>query len=133
MIDLPEFPKFDTGNIHPILPNIELLDKDMPYLAKAYYEKLSQYIIDFEKNLNEEEEIGAKLVSFGETIIIHIDDIGYWNPRLISFEGRDNSNNTVQLIQHVNQISILLMKVKRVNTESIRVGNKLKQALESNQ
>jgi hypothetical protein len=41
------------------------------------------------------------------------DDIGYWNPSLISFQGRTDDGQPVELIQHVSQISILLMKLKR--------------------
>jgi len=129
MSDINPFEKFNFPKIEPVHPNLNLYDKDGPYLASAYYERLAKYIISFEEGLNEDEEVGAKLVTFGESIIIHIDDIGYWNPRLISFEGYDNNGQKVQLIQHVNQISVLLMKVKRTKPERTRIGYKLSQEL----
>lgn len=95
-------------------------------LADAFYERLIESIVDFEKALNADEEVGVRLVSFGETIIIHIDDLGYWNPSLVYFFGRDNNNREVQLIQHVTQISVLLMKVPRINNRE-RIGFKLQQ------
>lgn len=65
------------------------------------------------KSLGDEYEAGACLVNFGEKITFHITDMDYWNPYLISFEGFTEDGSPVELIQHVNQISILLMKVKR--------------------
>lgn len=96
-----------------------------PYLAQAYYERLAKYIISFEKKLADDEEVGAKLVAFGENITIHIHNLGFWNPSLICFYGLDSRGQEVQLIQHVNQISILLMKVKRAKPERPRVGFRL--------
>ena len=68
-------------------------------------------------------------MSFGESIIIHVEDLGYWNPRLICFYGTDSKGQKVQLIQHVNQISILLIKLKRI-PERTRIGYKLSQELD---
>jgi hypothetical protein len=97
--------------------------------AQAFYERLILYIVEFEKGLKEDEEVGARLVSFGESMEIHIDNLGYWNPSLICFYGRDNNGREVQLVQHVSQISILLMKVPRIaNREPVRIGFKLQQA-----
>lgn len=125
--------KFNFPKIEPIYPNLPIINKDEPYLASAYYERLAKYIIAFEKELEDNEEVGAKLVSFGESIMIHIQDIGYWNPRLISFEGIDLQGQKVQLIQHVNQISILLIKLQRTNTERERIGFKLSQDLKKDE
>jgi hypothetical protein len=109
----------------PNVKNYPYINKDEPYYASSYYDKLVDYIVEFEKQLKDDEEVGAKLVSFGESIIIHIDDIGYKNPRLICFYGYDTQGQKVQLIQHVNQISVLLIVVKRTNPERVRIGFKL--------
>ncbi|MCF8410269.1 MAG: hypothetical protein K9G31_03155 [Crocinitomicaceae bacterium] len=116
---------FNIPKITPKIPNIPEIKNHN--LADAFYEKLVNIIIDFEKNLNTDEEVGARLVSFGETIIIHIDDLGYWNPSLIYFYGRDNNDREVQLVQHVSQISVLLMKVPRTNLQRERIGFKMQQ------
>lgn len=118
-----------SGRIKSVVPKMPLINKDEHYYAKAYYKKLAKYIIDFEASLSDEEEVGARLVTFGESITIHIEDIGYSNPRLICFYGRDNNDQEVQLIQHVNQISVLLIKVKRIDTSRQRIGYKLKEEL----
>lgn len=125
--------RFDLPKITPIIPNIPEIKTpkfEDHNLADAFYDRLTSYIIDFEKELKPEEEVGARLVSFGETIIIHIDNLGYWNPSLICFYGRDNNDREVQLIQHVSQISVLLMKVPRTNPERERIGFKLRKRQE---
>ncbi len=117
--------KFNIPKITPIIPNIPNIKNHN--LADAFYDRLISIIIDFEKNLKSDEEVGARLVSIGETIIIHIDDLGYWNPSLIYFYGRDNNDREVQLVQHVSQISVLLIKVPRTNLERERIGFKIQQ------
>ncbi len=52
-------------------------------------------------------------MNFGQSITFHIEDIGYWNPSLITFTGQTETDEPVELIQHVSQISVLLMKLKR--------------------
>ncbi len=119
---MANFNPLEFSSISPKIPNLDFKNHN---LADAFYDRLISLIISFEKNLNLDEEVGARLVSFGETIIIHIDDLGYWNPSLIYFYGRDNSDREVQLIQHISQISILLMKVPRTNPDRERIGFKL--------
>lgn len=74
-------------------------------------------INDFQKELDDQHEVGARLVTFGEKITLHIEDIGYWNPSLIRFYGRLDDGSPVELVQHVSQISILLVKMQRKNLD----------------
>lgn len=85
-------------------------------LADEFHRRLISWINDFHRGLDEDHEVGARLVSFGQTVTFHIDDIGYWNPSLISFQGKNENGESVELIQHVSQISILLVALKRVNS-----------------
>jgi len=82
-------------------------------LASEFYKRLVEWIRDFDESLDNDHEVGVRLVSFGQTLVFHLQDMGYWNPFLISFWGVTEDGQDVQLIQHVNQISILLMKVPR--------------------
>jgi hypothetical protein len=82
-------------------------------LASEFHSRLVKWINDFDSSLDQEYEVGVRLVSFGQTVVFHLDDISYWNPSLISFQGRTDDGHPVELIQHVSQISILLMKLKR--------------------
>jgi len=99
-----------------IRPELMLAPKDQN-LADEFYRRLINWINDFHKSLDEEHEVGARLVNFGQAITFHVEDIGYWNPSLISFQGRNELGEPVELIQHVTQISILLVAMKRENIE----------------
>ena len=86
-----------------------------PNLASEFHRRLVSMINDFNKSLDDENEVGLQLCNFGQTYTIYIQNIGYWNPSLITFDGIDvNTKNPVQLIQHVSQISILLIKVPKL-------------------
>ena len=84
-----------------------------PNSASEFYNRLISWVNDFHKSLGEEFEAGVQLVSFGQSVTFHVEDIGYWNPSLISFRGHTQKGEPVELIQHVSQISILLLKLKR--------------------
>lgn len=86
-------------------------------LASEFYERLISMINQFDDELDDEHEVGMRLVSFGQAIQFHVEDLGYHNPSLIRFFGRTEDGQKVELIQHVSQISFLLMSVKRLNPE----------------
>ncbi|QPA33055.1 hypothetical protein ISX45_00910 [Anoxybacillus caldiproteolyticus] len=88
-----------------------------PNLASEFYKRLVKMINEFDEKLDQEHEVGVRLVSYGQTIQFHIEDLGYYDPSLIIFYGRLEDGTKVELIQHVSQISFLLMAVKRLNPE----------------
>jgi hypothetical protein len=97
--------------VQPEINRIEIpIDQN---LASEFHKRLIKWIQDFDKELDNEFEVGVRLVSFGQTVTFHLENIGYWNPSLISFSGFTENGEPVELIQHVSQISILLLKMKR--------------------
>jgi hypothetical protein len=88
-----------------------------PNLASEFYKRLIKWIQEFDNNLDQEHEVGIRLVSFGQNVTFHLEDMGYMNPSLISFSGVTEDGEPVELIQHVSQISILLLKVKRIDAQ----------------
>ena len=98
------------------MPKIEMPTN--PNLASEFHLRLINWINDFHKNLDNEHEAGARLVNFGQSVTFHIEDISYWNPSLISFIGKNEIGEPVELVQHVSQISILLVAMKRENIEA---------------
>lgn len=86
-------------------------------LASDFFKKLSHYMDEFDKSLNQEHEVGIKLVNFGQTVQFTVHNIGYYNPKLICFYGEMPDGSAIQLIQHVNQINFLLTAVNRKNPE----------------
>ncbi len=85
--------------------------------ASEFCKKLYTEIKEFDSNLNSEDEVVARLVSFGETIQFGIESIGFSDPSLIIFSGHTSDGSHVQLVQHVSQISILLLSAKRPDPE----------------
>ena len=86
-----------------------------PNLASEFCMRLVDMINKFGANLDQDHEVGMNLVSFGQAITFHVTGIGCYNPSLIRFLGRLQNGSQVELIQHVSQISFLLMALKRLN------------------
>ncbi len=57
-----------------LLPAIKVLKENE---AEWAYTRLAHYINDFEADLDNDHEIGARLVSFGQAIAFNIQDMGY--------------------------------------------------------
>lgn len=107
-------PQITMPNDRIIMPRI-VMPRDNN-LADAFHERLIKMINDFDSKLDQSQEVGMRLVSFGQAITFHVQDIGYWNPSIIRFYGKLEDGSPVELIQHVTQLSFLLMAVKRQDT-----------------
>ena len=81
--------------------------------AESTYQRLLKYIGQFEAQLDRDHEVGGRFVAFGDDTHFHIADVGYWNPDLVTFDGFDKSGNRVKLIQHVSQLNVLLVAVRK--------------------
>ncbi|WP_151956098.1 DUF6173 family protein [Acinetobacter guillouiae] len=79
----------------------------------AIQETIESNIKNFESNLEDGYELGAWLASFGNQILIIVENIEFAKPSIIIFHGRDNQGNKLQLIQHANQLNLLLNAVKK--------------------
>jgi hypothetical protein len=86
------------------------------------YKALVSYIDDFQRELDSDHEVGARLVNFGSEIRFHIQDVGYTAPTLITFTGVLENGDRVQLVQHVSQLSVLLIAVAKREEKPFRVG-----------
>jgi hypothetical protein len=86
--------------------------------AEAMFQRIVAYIREFEANLDSEHEVGARMVSFGDTVQFHIVDMGYWNPDIITFDGMDEGGRRMKLIQNISQLNVLLIAMpKRLEHE----------------
>jgi hypothetical protein len=89
--------------------------------AEAMFHRIVAYIREFEANLDREHEIGARMVSFGDTVQFHIVDMGYWNPDIVTFDGVDEGGRRMKLIQNISQLNVLLIAMpKRIEHEEPR-------------
>jgi hypothetical protein len=90
--------------------------------ARWMFERLATYIKQFEGALDDEHEVGARLVSFGHNLTFHVQDMGYYGPDMIVFYGRNDQGEPVQLIQHTSQLSVLLVAVRKQAEQPRRIG-----------
>jgi Family of unknown function (DUF6173) len=91
--------------------------------ACVLYKGLMEQIYEFEKMLNDDEEIAAHLASFGQTILIQIEEVSYHDPFLIVFYGFSDGNR-VRLVQHTTQLNVLFTSIK-LNPAENRVANRI--------
>lgn len=88
-----------------------------PNYANEFHKRLICWINDFHRNLENDYEVGGQLASFGKNIEFHFTDLGYWNPSLISFIGTLEDGSPVELVQHVTQINVLLVRKRRLSID----------------
>lgn len=127
--NLPSFvvPRIEIPHITP--PEITVAENDY---ADVYHDRLLAAIGDFERNLDNDHEVAIRLVSFGQTVTFHVVGIGYRNPKLIVFHGVTDDGRPIELVQHVSQISFLLMAERKLNPSDAphRIGFKTESATE---
>ena len=79
-------------------------------IASDYEKNLRDKINKFNDSLDNEHEVGVCLIQYGQQIVLYIECMSCCNPSLISFFGYIKEGESVELIQHISQISILLTK-----------------------
>jgi hypothetical protein len=113
------------------LPNLSLAalsSRDVQSLAdvgnhaKWMHERLMRQIAEFEASLNSEEEVGARLVSAAGEPPFHIENVSYWGPDMLMFQGKNADGRPVMLLQHYTQLSVLLVAMRKQRAEPRRIG-----------
>ncbi len=99
--------------------------------AQWAYERLILYIQNFEKMLDNEHEVAMGFTG-GEAGVLRIEGMGYFDPDIITFYGRDPAGGKTQLVQHVGQLNVMLRALpKSVEKEAPnRIGFRLAADLE---
>jgi hypothetical protein len=82
-------------------------------LASEFAARLRTAIAHFDASLDSNHEVGMRLVTFGQAITFHVEEVRFHNPSLIFFRGTMENGGRVELIQHVTQISFCLMAVPK--------------------
>lgn len=95
----------------------QMTEINQPYTAKSIFNELIERIQNFESELNQEHEVGMQLVSFGVSTQFTVLRLGYTDPSIIWFEGILPDGSHVELVQHVSQISFLMVALKREDPE----------------
>ena len=100
--------------------------------AEWAYERLVRSINDFEKKLDNDHELGGRLVNFGSNLTFHIEDLGFWGPDFVKFFGSNEEGQPLELIKHISQVNVLLVSLNKVSDEPRRIGFELVKRLEQN-
>jgi Family of unknown function (DUF6173) len=90
--------------------------------AEWMYERIARQIIDFEKRLSVDEEVGGRFVAAPREGDFRIKDIDYWNPDMLIFEGTDADGRPIQLLQHYSQLSMVLCAVRKNKDSGPKIG-----------
>jgi hypothetical protein len=99
--------------------------------AEWAFVRLSKLIEDFEKGLDKDEEIGARIVGLPGDGTMQIQDVGFWGPDFIMFLGRNSDGKPVRLIQHYAQINVLLdARKKPEERPAHRIGFQLSELVQ---
>lgn len=84
--------------------------------AQSAYERLILYIRNFESQLDADHEVAMGFAG-SEAGVLRIEGLGYFDPDLLTFYGRDEDGAKTQLVQHVTQLSVLLRAVGKAAPE----------------
>jgi len=93
--------------------------------AQWMHERLVHQIIEFEKNLGADLEVGGRFVEGPGSEPLHIVNIASWGPDMVLFIGQFADGRKFELIQHYSQVSVLLVAVPKMTEEPRRIGFEL--------
>lgn len=102
--------------------------------AEWAYERLILYIQNFEQQLDNEHEVAMGFAG-GETGVLRIEGMGFFDPDMITFYGTDSMGVKTQLVQHVSQLSVMLRALPKTMEEEppSRIGFRLAADLAKNE
>lgn len=125
----PDAPR--TAEMEPLPEGIsgEPIEAKSP--AQWAYERLILYIKNFEGQLDNKHEVAMGFTG-GEAGVLRIEGIGYFDPDIVTFYGRDDGGTRTQLIQHVTQLNVMLRALPKAPEveEPRRIGFRLASDLE---
>ena len=102
------------------LPDFQLPEiPDMPHhhmWADEQFEIIKRYVQNFEDSLDDEREVGLLLTNFGQSVLLHVQQIGYEKSVMMVYKGLVDGKPAT-LLQHMNQINFLLTAVDRPEPE----------------
>jgi len=97
--------------------------KPMQGPAAQAYDRLILYIRNFEAQLDASHEVAMGFAG-GEAGVLRIEGVGFYDPDILTFYGRDEDGLKTQLIQHVTQLSVVLRAAPKAEPTAVarRIG-----------
>lgn len=84
--------------------------------AEWAYERIIVYIRNFESQLDANQEVAMGFAG-SDAGVLKIEGLGFYEPDLLTFYGRDDDGMKTQLIQHIAQLSVMLRAVPKAQPE----------------
>jgi len=84
--------------------------------AEWAYERVIQYIRNFEAQLDNRHEVALGFTG-ADAGVLQIEGVGFYDPDILTFYGRDEDGLRTQLVQHVSQLNVVLRAVPSRATE----------------
>ena len=84
--------------------------------AGQAYDRLVMFIQNFEAKLDNTHEMALGFAG-GAAGVLRIEGLGFVDPDILTFYGRDEDGLKTQLIQHVSQLSFILRAVPKDRPE----------------
>jgi hypothetical protein len=96
-----------------------------PDPARWMHQRLVHQILEFERHLGPDHEVGGRFVEGPNAEPLHISNLASWGPDMIMFMGEYADGRRFELIQHYSQVSVLLVAVPTAKDEPRRIGFEL--------
>lgn len=113
---LPDLPDGAETALAPVPVDLAAPEPEQKSPARWAYERLVQYIRNFETQLDAGQEVAMGFAG-SEAGVLRIEGLGYYDPDIITFYGRDDEGLKTQLVQHVTQLSVILRAVPKMAPE----------------
>lgn len=96
--------------------------------AEWAYERVILYIRNFEEQLDSAHEVALGFAG-GDAGVLQIEGVGFFEPDILTFYGRDEDGLKTQLIQHVSQLNVVLRAIPKMEPEepARRIGFRFEQ------
>lgn len=94
--------------------------------AEWAYDRVILYIRNFEEQLDSQHEVAMGFTG-SNAGVLRIEGVGFFEPDIITFYGRDEEDARTQLIQHVSQLNVILRAIPAGTSEepARRIGFQL--------
>lgn len=80
--------------------------------TQAFYNQLVASLNEYDEMMGDDHEVGVKLANFSQTDAFYLSSLNYNSPFLITFMlSQKDSQENVVVIQHINQVSISIIKL----------------------
>jgi hypothetical protein len=97
--------------------------------ARWMHERLINQIVEFEKDLDSEHEVGGRFVQGPGSEPLHIENVASWGPDMIIFVGKYSDGRKFEIIQHYSQVNLFLVAMRTTSQEPRRIGFELQHAM----